>query len=288
MKLNLTKKLAALFLLFGLVPMLILGMIAYQATGTITDNEGRRFQSSAKMIADQIDRNLAERYGDVQAFALNQFIGQRVGWFDPEGKLSSIMNQYVKAYGIYALMILVDLEGRVISVNSKDDGGKPIDTKSLYKQNFKNVEWFQRLKSGKFTTRMPFTAPRNDKSTGTFITDVNVDKNVAKLYPGSDGLVIGFSAPVRYTNEFGTTETIAYWHNVTKFSLVEEIFQSTYQRLKHDGYPSAELTLLDKSGRIIVDYDPTVSGSEKVVHDFENVLFKLNLAKKGVKAAQLP
>ncbi len=50
MRLSLTVKLTLLFLVFGLVPMLILGTIAYRAAGTIEDGEGVRYQVAAEGI----------------------------------------------------------------------------------------------------------------------------------------------------------------------------------------------------------------------------------------------
>jgi len=79
---------------------------------------------------------------------------------------------------------------------------------------------------------------------------------------------------------------IGYWTNRAKFSLVEEIFQQTYKELREDGYPGAELTLLDSEGKIIVDHDPGARGTTDIVHDLSNVLMKFNLAQKGVTAAQ--
>jgi methyl-accepting chemotaxis protein len=127
---------------------------------------------------------------------------------------------------------------------------------------------------------MPFTAPGNDVSTGTFIEDVHVDPEVKAAYPDDAGLTLGFSAPVY---EYG--KVVAYWSNRTKFSLVEEVLRSTYAELKAQGYPGTELTLLGSQGHILVDYDPTRTGSEDVVHDFD-VLMQLNLAEKGMYAAQ--
>ena len=77
---------------------------------------------------------------------------------------------------------------------------------------------------------------------------------------------------------------VAYWSNRAQFSVVEDIFVDAYRGLKGAGYPGAELTLLDGKGRVLVDYDPVTTGTEKLVRNF-NVLMKLNLVEKGVDAA---
>lgn len=87
-KLNIKVKLTLLFLMSGLVPMLVLELIAYHVASTMKNIEGTRYKTVAVNIADKIDRNLFERYGD-QANALasksthdaevgSEFIGEMV------------------------------------------------------------------------------------------------------------------------------------------------------------------------------------------------------------------
>ena len=153
----------------------------------------------------------------------------------------------------------------------------------LFKKNFKEAPWFQALEAGEFTTKMPFTAPENEISTGTFIEDVHIDDDVKQAYSayGNDGLVLGFSAPVY--DENGTV--VAYWSNRTNFGVVEQMFQDAYVNLKELGFPGAELTLLDREGRVLIDFDSSTTGTTDVVRNYD-VLMKLNLAEKGVGLAQ--
>lgn len=282
-KLGLTHKLVGLLLVFGVIPMGVVAYIGFNATENIEHAAGHRFQLVSETIANTIDRNLFERYGNVQGFAANRIVSERYNWYvaDPEAnEITQAMNDYVKTYGNYYLTMFVDTEGDVIAVNSKDEKGNALNTGFLFKKNFKDAAWFQALQAEQYTTQMPFTAPGNDTSTGTFIEDIHVDEDVKAAYSGDDGLTVSFSAPV-YQNG----EVIGYWTNRAKFSLVEEIFRQTYQELKRAGMANAELTLLDKDGRVIVDYDPAAQGTEDVVHNLD-VLLKLNLAEQGVQIAQ--
>jgi methyl-accepting chemotaxis protein len=280
---GIAKKFAVLFLGFGLLLMGIIGLIARQATDSLLERATASYQTLAEGIADKIDRNLFERYGDVQAFGYNQAVLERDQWYQPsEGRNAIIgrMNQYVDAYDLYYLTILVDTNGRVIAVNSRDSDGKPLDTRALYKKNFADAAWFRACKAGTFTRKMPFTAPGNDVADGTFIEDIHVDGDVKAVFKGDDGLTLGFSAPVRDA----AGKVVAFWSNRAKFSAVESILQQAYADVKAT-LPHTELTLLDKDGRVLVDYDPSARKTEEVVHDFD-VLFKLNLAEKGVEAAK--
>ncbi len=280
---RLTTKLVALLGLFACIPMALVGAIAFKAADDSIDTIGQQFEYAAINIADTIDRNLFERYGDVQAFGLNTVLHETTNWYSPDEKKNRIiaaMNQYVDTYDIYFLTILVDPDGRLIAVNNRDADGKPIKTESLYRKNYADTAWFRALKTQTFTTKMPFTAPGNDVLTGTYVEDLHQDKEVQESYAGIDGLTLGFSAPV-YQNG----KVVAYWSNRAKYSLVEEIAKFGAQDLKTAGHAQAEITILDSEGRVIVDYDPARTGSEQVVRDF-GVIGKLNLANEGLGAAQ--
>ena len=190
------------------------------------------------------------------------------------------MDQYVDTYDLYFLSILVDLDGRVIAVNSKDADGKPIHSQDLYGKNYRETSWFRALKAQQFTTTMPFSAPGNTASTGTYIEDLHVDPDVKAAYPGDDGLTLGFSAPV-----YRDGKVVAYWTNRTKFSLVEDILKITQQEMKSAGFINSEVILLDKDGKTLADYDPSNAGSDQIRHDFA-VLMTDNLAARGLTAAR--
>ncbi len=279
---NVTTKLVSMLLVFAVVPVVVVSIAVYNSFQHIKDEVAVSFEEAAINIADKVDRNLFERYGDVQAFGLNRVIHDREYWYKlgEETPLVETMNQYVATYGIYSMTLLVDLEGKVIATNSKGSDGKSINTDFVYNKDFSSEKWFKDLSAGKYTTRMPFTAPGNDVSSGTYIEDMSVDEDIQTIYPGNDGLTMAFAAPV-----YQDGKVIAYWNNHTKFSVVEEIIQQSYAELKHIGYPGAEITMLDSEGRIIVDYDPTKTGTENVVHDLDKVVLKFNLAQKGVEAA---
>ena len=280
---GITAKLTTLFVLFGCVPMVVVGLIAYNASLDIEESAGTRFQNTALAVADKIDRNLFERYGDVQAFGINRVIDQKATWYRTEesgNPLIEVMNQYVDTYDLYFLTMLVDLEGRVIAVNSKDANGKPIQSQALYRKNYREAAWFRALQAEQFTTTMPFAASGNTSMSGTYIEDLHVDADVKVAYPGDDGLTLGFSAPV-----YRGGKVVAYWTNRAKFSLVEDILRVTQQDMKRAGFPLASLVLLDKTGKILADYDPSQMGTEEIRHDFTTLMTE-NLASHGIAAAQ--
>ena len=280
---GITAKLTTLFVLFGFVPMVVIGLIAYNASLTIENSSGTRFHAMAEGVADKIDRNLFERYGDVQAFGLNSVLDQKAAWYRAEAEgnpIRQVINQYVDTYDLYSLSLLVDLEGRVIAVNSKDADGKPIQSHDLYKKNYAETPWFRALKAQQFTTTMPFAAPGNTVATGTYIEDLHVDPDVKAAYPGDDGLTLGFSAPV-----YRDGKVVAYWSNRAKFSLVEDILRVAQTVMKNAGFANSSVLLLDKDGKILADYEPAGAGTDQFRHDFSTLL-TTNLADRGLTAAK--
>ena len=172
--------------------------------------------------------------------------------------------------------MLVSLDGKVRAVNSIDAAGKPVATDSLYSQSFADATWFKKAVAGEFT--------KSDKLAGTVVEDVARNELVSKVYK-DDSFTMTFAAPVK--DEAG--KIVAVWANFADFSLVEKILSTTYRELKKEGMPHAEVTLLNKAGVVLVDYDPMALGF-KDVSGYKrnyNVIGKLNLAAAGVGAAKL-
>ncbi len=276
-QLKMTGKLVVACLVFGIVPLLAVGVVIWSSTNQTLDTIARDYQTTAEILADKIDRNLFERYGDVQAFGLNTVIEDRDSWYQPgeSNPIVSAMDKYVDTYDIYYLTMLVDLDGKLIAVNSRDQDAQAINTEDLYKQNFSGKPWFQDAVAKRFYEA------EGESCSGTVVEHFYIDEKVKQLY-NNEGYSLGFSAPV-YDKD---GNMIAIWKNVAKFSLVEEIIQDTYQDLKSRGLGSAEITLLDDKGFVIVDYDPTLRGTDEIVHD-EAVIGKFNLVQSGVPAAEI-
>jgi methyl-accepting chemotaxis protein len=272
---NLQAKLAVLLVVFAIVPLAIVYGFLQFRTSDMEDALGKQMEAFADQGMEMVERNLFERYGDVQAFGLN-IAAQSPTYWGKGGKLAKAMDGYVTGYGIYKLTMLVSLDGKVRAVNSIDAAGKPVATDPLYGQSFSDASWFKKVVAGEFT--------KSDKLTGTVVEDVARNELVSKVY-GSDAFTMTFAAPVK--DEAG--KVIAIWANFADFSMVEHILSTTYRELAKEGMPHAEVTLLNKSGTVLIDYDPMTIGFK----DFEgykrnyNVIGKLNLAAAGVGAAKL-
>ena len=267
-------KLVAMFFAFGLLPAgALLAMLLQESPG-FHEALSSRLPVVAAQVNDVIDRNLFERYGDVQAFGANSAAHDPANWYraGAGNPLVDAMNAYTTGYGIYKLMMLVGTDGRVLAVNSVDAAGGELPTAPIYNETFVDAAWFSRALAGDFLIG-------ENGMTGTVVEQPYTNELVAKLY-GEDGYVIPFAAPVR--NAAG--QTIGVWVNFADFGLVEDIVAVTYATLAADGMRSAELTLLNKQGQIIVDYDPVGQGWTEYTRN-PDVIGKFNLAEKGVESA---
>jgi methyl-accepting chemotaxis protein len=96
--------------------------------------------------------------------------------------------------------------------------------------------------------------------------------------PGVEGLRYGFVADL---------EESPGWVVAVSFPLqvVDRLAVDHYDGLADRGLDSAEVTVLDARGRVVVDLDPTSTG-RRLPNQDPDVLLELNLAKDGVLAAR--
>ena len=260
-----TTKLVAALLFFGLVPSFVMLCVFINSESEFRTAYLNRYQDLAATVGDAVDRNLFERYGDVQAFALNS-AAHEIGIEDvgrPDSKLVKAMNGYVEAYGVYDLMLVLDETGRVVATNTVDAAGQAVKAEQLKGRRFADAEWFRSALEGRFLTGA-------NGFTGTAVAPPSYNETVARV-TGGDGFSMAFSAPIKKDGE-----TIGVWVNFANFGLVEQIFSDYYQ-VASKIHASFELTLLDSEGRILVDYDPAGQGWSTYKRD-RSIIGSFNLA----------
>ncbi|MEZ5692099.1 MAG: methyl-accepting chemotaxis protein [Rickettsiales bacterium] len=270
---NIRTKLIILLLVFGLLPVLAVMPIIFNKLEEMKELRLGEMHTVANSVNKLIDNNLMERYGDVQAFAVNNAARDVYNWYNKESYLVSAMNSYIKNYRIYKMMMLVDMEGKVAAVNTINNGGKELSVSTIYDRNFSDAAWFKKSVNKEFS--------KGNGADGTVVEQANFEKLVSDVYDGEDGYVITFSAPV-YDH---SGKMIGVWVNFVDFSLVEKIVAATYESEKKKGNAGTEIQIIDKEGNIIVDYDPGNFKSDKYVRQAE-IIGKFNLATRGVEAAQ--
>ena len=74
-------KLVSALLGLSAVPILILSVITYHATESLSSSVGKGYETLAANMMDKVERNLFERYGDVQAFGVNAAVRDKASWY---------------------------------------------------------------------------------------------------------------------------------------------------------------------------------------------------------------
>ncbi|NBX74135.1 MAG: methyl-accepting chemotaxis protein [Alphaproteobacteria bacterium] len=236
-------KLVAALFLAGFIPGLALLGLFQMKKESFTQVKLDEMREIARTTNDIIERNLFERYGDVQAFGYNTAAHNPENWKIQDGALVDTMNQYMTAYGLYKLMILVDPKGDVLAVNSKDLKGNKLDTSYLYSVNFANAKWFKDAMADNFLVG-------KNGLTGTAVQEVSVNEDVSRLY-NDDGFTIAYSAKV--FDKDGTL--IGVWVNFADFGLVEDIVRSNISRMISRGMTDAHGKLIDRNGALLIDFE---------------------------------
>jgi len=250
-------KLTGWLLVFAALPALGGFLSVLSSEGEFREMGLQRAGDAAVQITETIDRNLLQRYADVQAFALNRATQVKAYWNTPDypNPLTDAMNAYMRVYGVYNLMALVDPKGKVLAVPTIDGAGKPMDTLWLYDHSFKDAPWLRKAVAGQFLEG------RNGL-TGTVVEPPQFVPEVAKLR-GNDGYSLVFAAPVRDKDG----NPLAVWVNFADFSVVDDAIASAYKHLASSGMPGTEIVLLDQAGRTLAELTAATRAKDKAVRD---------------------
>lgn len=278
--LSIRYKLMILLVIIGALPAFAISYVFSVNEQDLRARDARRLAEAARTLGEIIDRNLFERYGDVQAFGFNTAAYDPKNWVNHEddNPLIVAMNNYTRAYGMYPLMMMLDTQGNVVATNSVGIDGKAIDIDFLYGINFKEYGWFKNALEGKFTQgRNGFT--------GTAVGDPMQNPLLKKIY-GSDGYSMSFSAQVK--NSAGTL--IGVWVNFLDMSILDAIVGENFKAIQSSGIAAPDVMLIDRKGTVLVDYEPNeVDENGNLKHDFSNLLVKNFVTNKEtyIEAANL-
>ena len=110
--LSLRTKLFLIIGLFGLLPYTITAWLGFRSAehGLILKTS-ESLQAQGLTLMERIDAVLFERYGDVQVFAADPRAGGE------KADVTAEMNSHMQVYGLYDLMLVADLDGKVVAAN---------------------------------------------------------------------------------------------------------------------------------------------------------------------------
>lgn len=197
------------------------------------------FQSYAEDLSRAISAQFYERYGDVQAFSKSELLkGQDTA------RMTNYFNEMSALYGIYDVILYVDLNGRFIAANSKNPKGEDLKLTKIKEMNFSQESWFRDIVEGHLTE----DAAKNFK--GTLVENPTYD-SITEMATGQKSFGNSFSAPV-FNNE---NKLIGVITNRANFSWVELELELKYQTLAKSGLETTLLSLVNKkTGQILTSY----------------------------------
>ena len=264
-------------MIFGLKAKLVgmmIGIILIFATVTsllyLSSVDGQKaakltqFEGEATAVGDAIAAQFYERYGDVQAFARNVvFYGKDVD------AMVATLDGYSADYGIYDLILFVDMKGDFVASNAKSPAGKPINLEGIKGKNFASEPWFKNVIEG-------HTTDGGDLK-GTFLQEPHIDALV-KGALGSDGYGTIFSAIVKDL----TGKPIGVMSNHANWAWVEYDMRNQFNNLEIAGYSDTDIMLVNKDGLVISSVDPeSRKGTSGLNRNHDSMLLKYNPVSAG-------
>ena len=178
MSLGLSRTITLVLILAALIPAIAVATMGYlEQRSTVARETGMKLGINAELLVEKIDRNLFERMGDVQAFAMNP-IGQN----GDNQALTSLADAYTDLYDFYDLMVIADAAtGKVLAVNRHDFNGKPVASGGLVGIDVSAEPWFQGCKG---------------EMKETWWQEPHADRLVTQAKIG-DGWVMTFAYPIK-------------------------------------------------------------------------------------------
>jgi methyl-accepting chemotaxis protein len=231
------------------------GLISLQKLAGSYDTTFYKNQKDlAASLAEKISAQFFERYGDVHT--------------------------YVKLYGIYDVILVVDRDGNYVGSNTKDTADKNINIANLKSMNFKDAPWFSAAIKGQWTA---------DKAKGfdqTFVEDIQLDP-MYDFASGEQKTGCSFTTVVK--SESG--EVVGVITNRVNNRWIEGEMKDVFLTMKDAGFDDAEVTLLNHEGYVLSNLAPKTHGDKiEFDKDLDKIILKENFFKNhhpaGAKMAK--
>lgn len=252
---------------------LILGIASYISIGqmkqSFTSKTLESFGVSAKGIGDALEAQFYERYGDVQAFAENPSVVSMNG-----PAMKENLNNYVKLYGIYDLILVVDRNGKYISSNTTDTQDKVLDINQLKAMSFTDAPWFQAAIHEKFTDY------KTNNYSGTYFEEPAVDP-ILTAAAGKKSISVGFTSAIK--DKSGKVIGVITNRSTTKW--IDTELTKKLKDMKDSGVSDAEVTLINKDGKVLAEVRP--NGNDFHVDYSDETFLKKDMVKEHEPAGRL-
>jgi methyl-accepting chemotaxis protein PixJ len=186
-RLNLRTKATLLALAIGTLPVIATGTLAYFATSPTVKQEAIKNQEARVTEASALaSRFMIGRYGDIQILSnLPVFANPKVNAIVTEAQKQAILDRYIKIYGVYDSIAILDLNGDAIAHST----GEQLP-------NYKDRNYFQAV----LKTQKPFISqPEASKVTGELV--IFFAAPVFNVETGKMTAIVRSRMPVKYLYE---------------------------------------------------------------------------------------
>ncbi|OQW47235.1 MAG: hypothetical protein A4S09_15695 [Proteobacteria bacterium SG_bin7] len=268
-RLSLKAKTMYMFLSMILLAVAVAGLMVFALNGVLKDLALGNMVTAAQALSRGTAAQFFERYGDVQAFAQHGAMQTK-----DESAIVKALNKYIELYVIYDIIALYNTDGELVAVNNTSSEGSNIPYLDKLKAlNQKTSKWFVG------SLRENYTDDKPHGLVGSYVEDFHLDPISSAAY-GQPRYGTSFSHGVK--NADG--KVIAVLTARANFHWVEREFQSYYANLKAIDLEGVEMTMINSSGQVILEYDPSFNNSTQVQHR-DDTLLRLNLVEDGFSAA---
>ncbi len=228
-----------LLLLLVCIPLCAVGSLLYYSASQQVSIRNKPLEqlavSTSTSVAEKIDRNLSERHSDVQAFALNALAVKALeGTLSQDSLLENHMNTLAGYYRYCDLMMVCDLQGKVLLLNTRDRNNQLLNSQFLKGRNMGDREWFR--------SSIVVGGPAG----GAYFSDFNSDEE-AGMICGHNGFGIDFSAPIK--NAQGVI--VGVWRNRVSWKEVIQNIRKESEEALHANAKGSLVLLMDKQGHLI-------------------------------------
>ncbi|MFM9836697.1 MAG: PAS domain S-box protein [Cyclobacteriaceae bacterium] len=239
-KLNLSQQF--LIVSMGIISVILVGVATYMINTSISAKIAQlqvMANGRSTAVIEKIDRNFYERFGDVQAFAYNKLAVQTASTKSADEDTQKFINTMVSYYVLYDLMIICDIDGKVVAVNTVDKQGKMVKSDFLIGKDFSNDEWFRTCASS--------AGPEG----GAWYSDFIENKDVSAIY-NRTGWGMAYAAPIK--NSEGST--IGVWYNFANWDDVTVGIRKETEEVVQKAEPGSFIVVTNEKGLIIDSDDP--------------------------------
>ncbi|GEM_PF-4789665 len=241
-------------------PTFALGLLAAAAARFVSRANGtpacEMLQAAAEDAIDEIDRNLFERYGDVQAFAHNP----RASGSATE--IATLVDFLVGACGVYDLMLGVDLEERVLGANTSTHEGRPIDRAAVKALDLRKAPFLSAIRAGRV-------------GRGESFVGAPARRAIIREITGSEAVSLVYAAPIG--DDGGRVERVRV-NFASRDRIVGAIMAATRTHLRAKGMERIQKQILDDHGFLVDD-----SAADAILSDFNSARVGLQAALEAVE-----